>query len=57
VVFKRGSLKKMALKEKIIDKAQKYIQKGYLDKAIVEYKAASDIDPKDVAIRLRLGDQ
>ena len=46
----------MALKEKLIDKAQKLIQKGYLDKAIVEYKAAADADPKDISIRLRIGD-
>ncbi|MBI1911877.1 MAG: tetratricopeptide repeat protein [Deltaproteobacteria bacterium] len=46
----------MALKEKILDRAQKFIQKGYLDKAIVEYKAAADVDPKDIAIRLRIGD-
>jgi tetratricopeptide (TPR) repeat protein len=46
----------MALKEKLIDKAQKLIQKGYLDKAIVEYRAAADADPKDISIRLRIGD-
>jgi len=46
----------MALKDKIIDRAQKYIQKGNLDKAIAEYKAAIDLDPKDIAIRLRLGE-
>lgn len=46
----------MALKEKILDRAQKYIQKGYLDKAITEYKAAVDIDPRDISIRLRVGD-
>lgn len=46
----------MAMKEKILDKAQKLIQKGYLDKAIVEYRAAADLDPKDTSIRLRLGD-
>lgn len=46
----------MALKEKLIDKAQKLIQKGYLDKAIPEYRAAADADPKDISIRLRIGD-
>jgi tetratricopeptide (TPR) repeat protein len=46
----------MALKEKLIDKAQKLIQKGYLDKAIVEYRAAADADPRDISIRLRIGD-
>ncbi len=46
----------MALKEKILDKAQKFIQKGYLDKAIAEYRAAFELDPKDTSIRLRIGD-
>lgn len=46
----------MALKEKILDRAQKFIQKGYLDKAIQEYKAAAEVDPKDISIRLRIGD-
>jgi len=46
----------MAQKEKHIAKAQKYILKGYIDKAIAEYRAALDFDPKDISIRLRLGD-
>ncbi len=46
----------MALKDKILDRAQKFIQKGYLDKAIAEYKAAFELDPKDSSIRLRMGD-
>ena len=46
----------MALKEKLIDKAQKLIQKGYLDKAVIEYRAAADADPRDISIRLRIGD-
>lgn len=46
----------MALKEKILDRAQKFIQKGALDKALIEYKAASDVDPRDISIRLRIGD-
>ncbi|WKZ33871.1 MAG: tetratricopeptide repeat protein [Thermodesulfobacteriota bacterium] len=46
----------MALKEKLIDKAQKLVQKGYLDKAIAEYRAAVDSDPRDVSIRLKIGD-
>ncbi len=46
----------MALKEKILDRAQKYIQKGSFDKAIAEYRAAAEIDPKDISIRLRIGD-
>ncbi len=46
----------MALKEKILDRAQKFILKGALDKALIEYKAASDVDPRDISIRLRIGD-
>ncbi|HXI09578.1 MAG TPA: tetratricopeptide repeat protein, partial [Thermodesulfobacteriota bacterium] len=46
----------MALKDKIIDKAQKFVQKGYLDKAVAEYRSVVDMDPKDIAIRLRLGE-
>lgn len=46
----------MALKEKLIDKAQKLVQKGYYDKAVAEYRAAADADPRDISIRLRIGD-
>lgn len=46
----------MALKEKLIDKAQKLIQKGQYDKAIAEYRAAAEADPRDISIRLRIGD-
>lgn len=43
-------------KEKLIDRAQKYIQKGYLDKAIADYRAVAETDPTDISLRLRLGD-
>ncbi|MEK7688619.1 MAG: tetratricopeptide repeat protein [Deltaproteobacteria bacterium] len=43
-------------KSKIIDKAQKLLQKGYLDKAIAEYKKVVEKYPKDTTIRLRVGD-
>jgi len=46
----------MANKDKILDKAQKYMLKGYLDKALVEYKSALAVDPRDISIRLRIGD-
>ncbi|MCK5237241.1 MAG: tetratricopeptide repeat protein, partial [Deltaproteobacteria bacterium] len=46
----------MAKKEKLIEKAQKFIQKGYNDKAVVEYKKVLEMDPSDISIRLRLGD-
>jgi tetratricopeptide (TPR) repeat protein len=43
-------------KNKIIDKAQKLLQKGYLDKAIAEYQKIVDQNAKDVTVRLRIGD-
>lgn len=43
-------------KSKIIDRAQKLVQKGYLDKAISDYKKIVEKDPKDATIRLRIGD-
>lgn len=46
----------MGLKENILEKAQKFIQKGQLDKAIAEYRNAAEVDPKDISIRLRIGD-
>ncbi len=46
----------MALKETILDRAQKFIQKGAFDKAIIEYRAALDVDPRDFSIRLKIGD-
>lgn len=46
----------MAKKEKAIDRAQKFIQKGYLDKAIEEYRAITAMDPADISVRLRLGE-
>lgn len=48
--------KSMDEKSKTIDKAQKLLQKGYLDKAIAEYKRVVEKDPKDATIRLRIGD-
>ncbi len=41
---------------KILDKAQKYIQKGYLDRAIDEYRKVLNAKPGDVSTRLRVGD-
>lgn len=43
-------------KARIIDRAQRYVQKGYLDKAISEYQKVFKIDPKDVTTHLRVGD-
>jgi len=39
-----------------MERAQAHLAKGVLDKAIIEYKAAFDADPKDISIRLRIGD-
>ncbi|MBI5903810.1 MAG: tetratricopeptide repeat protein, partial [Deltaproteobacteria bacterium] len=46
----------MALKEQILDRAQKYVLKGNLDKALGEYKAAFELDPRDISVRLKIGD-
>ena len=46
----------MALKDNILDRAQKFMQKGAFDKALIEYRAACDVDPRDISIRLRIGD-
>ncbi|MDH4227438.1 MAG: tetratricopeptide repeat protein [Deltaproteobacteria bacterium] len=43
-------------KDKLLDKAQKLLQKGYFDKAVVEFAAALAEDPSDVSVRLKLGD-
>ncbi|MFQ5585472.1 MAG: tetratricopeptide repeat protein [Thermodesulfobacteriota bacterium] len=46
----------MDKKSKTLDRAQKYIEKGYLDKAIDEYRKVLDMSPGDVSTRLRVGD-
>ncbi|HHL39783.1 MAG TPA: tetratricopeptide repeat protein [Deltaproteobacteria bacterium] len=46
----------MADKEKLIDRALKYVHKGYLDRALAEYRKVLEIDPMDTAVRLRIGD-
>jgi pilus assembly protein FimV len=43
-------------KNKIIQNAQKFIQKGQIDKAIKEYSKIVEADPKDVRTRLKIGD-
>ncbi|HBO85125.1 MAG: hypothetical protein A2073_05295 [Deltaproteobacteria bacterium GWC2_42_11] len=43
-------------KSTIMERAQKYLQKGHLDKAAMEYKKIIEMDPQDATIRLRLGD-
>ena len=43
-------------KRKILDAAQKYVQKGQLDKALKEYQTLVDLEPRDANLRLKLGD-
>jgi tetratricopeptide (TPR) repeat protein len=43
-------------KEHLIDIAQKYIKKGQHKKAIKEYQKALEKDPKNIRVRLKLGD-
>lgn len=43
-------------KGKLIDQAQKYIQKGQFDKAISEYQKIVEADSKDIRTRLKLGE-
>ena len=46
----------MAKKEKLIEKAQKLLNKGNIDKALVEYKKAFETDENDLSLRLKIGD-
>ncbi|MEE2755631.1 MAG: tetratricopeptide repeat protein [Myxococcota bacterium] len=47
----------MALdKNKAIASAQKYLQRGQIDKAIKEYESIVDADPGDVRVWLKIGD-
>jgi pilus assembly protein FimV len=43
-------------KNKVIEAAQKYVQKGQYDKAIKEYARLVEEDPRDVRIWLKIGD-
>ena len=43
-------------KRKIQANAQKYLQKGQLDKALKEYATLVELDPRDANSRLKLGD-
>ena len=43
-------------KEKVMDAAQKFVEKGQIDKAIKEYLRIVDEDPKDVRVWLKIGD-
>jgi pilus assembly protein FimV len=43
-------------KRKILQSAQKHVQKGAFDKALEDYRAVLKADPKDSNIRLKVGD-
>jgi tetratricopeptide (TPR) repeat protein len=43
-------------KRKILQSAQKHMQKGALDKALKDYGTLLEADPRDVNIRLKVGD-
>jgi len=43
-------------KRKILEAAQKFLQKGSLDKALKEYQTLLQADPRDTNSRLKLGD-
>ena len=43
-------------KNKVIAAAQKYVQKGQLDKAIKEYRRVVEAEPGDVRTWLKIGD-
>jgi len=43
-------------KRKVLDAAQKFLQKGNLDRALKEYQKVLDADPKDSNVRLKIGD-
>jgi tetratricopeptide (TPR) repeat protein len=43
-------------KRKILENAQKYVQKGSYDKALKEYASLLKADPKDTNVRLKIGD-
>lgn len=43
-------------KGKLIDQAQRYIQRGQTDKAILEYQKIVDADSKDLRMRIKLGE-
>jgi len=43
-------------KRKILQSAQKHLQKGALDKALKDYQTLLEADPRDVNLRLKVGD-
>lgn len=43
-------------KQKALDSAHKHLQKGQIDKAIVEFKKVCEADPEDLRVLQKLGD-
>jgi tetratricopeptide (TPR) repeat protein len=43
-------------KRKLLESAQKNLQKGALDKALKDYQALLEADPRDANVRLKVGD-
>jgi tetratricopeptide (TPR) repeat protein len=43
-------------KRKILQSAQRFVQKGAFDKALKDYQTLLEADPKDVNLRLKVGD-
>lgn len=43
-------------KRKILQSAQKHLQKGALDKALKDYQTLLEADPRDANVRLKIGD-
>ena len=43
-------------KEKVMDAARKFVDKGQIDKAVKEYLRIVNEDPKDVRVWLKIGD-
>jgi tetratricopeptide (TPR) repeat protein len=43
-------------KRKILESAQKHLQRGALDRALKDYQVLLDADPRDTNIRLKIGD-
>lgn len=43
-------------KSKIIEAANRYLQKGQIDKAIKEFTRITEVDSRDVRVRLKLGE-
>jgi tetratricopeptide (TPR) repeat protein len=43
-------------KRKILQSAQKHLQKGALDRALKDYQSLLEVDPRDANVRLKVGD-